>query len=70
VQMAMGVRGGRVLGGVRGGAKGGGLGGGWAVVLLSARARREGKKDFGWEGQEVVQQQKMPADAQSLVLTR
>jgi len=46
------------------------LGGGWAVVLCSVRARREGKKDFGWEGQEVAQQQKMPADAQSLVLTK
>ena len=68
--MAMGVPGGRVLGGERGGAKGGGLGGGWAVVLCSARARREGKKDFGWEGQEVAHQQKMPADAQLLVLTR
>ena len=68
--MAMGVRGGRVLGGERGGVKGGGLGGGWTVALCSVRARREGKKDFGWEGQEVAQQQKMPADAQSLVLTR
>ena len=46
--MAMGVRGGRVLGGERGGAKGGGLGGGWVVVLCLVRARREGKKDFGW----------------------
>jgi len=53
-----------------GGVKGGGVGGGWAVALCSVRARREGKKDFGWEGQDAAQQQKMPAVAQSLVLTR
>ena len=53
-----------------GGVPWGGTGGGWAVALCSVRVRREGKKDFGWEGQDAAQQQKMPAVAQSLVLTR
>ena len=44
--------------------------GGWALALCSVRAQREGKKDFRWEGQDAVQQQMMPAVAQSLVLTR
>ena len=72
------VRGVNVLG-VRGevgwlvageGVPGGGTGGGWAVALCSVRARKEGKKDLGWEGQDAAQQQKMPAVVQSLVLTR
>ena len=66
----LGVRG-EVGGVVAGGCVlGGRTGGGWAVVLCSVRARREGKKDLGWEGQDAAQQQKMPAVVQSLVLTR
>lgn len=53
-----------------GGVPGGGTGGGWAVALCSVRARKEGKKDLGWEGQDAAQQQKMPVVVESLVLTR
>ena len=55
--------GGAVVGGV---VPGGGMGGGWQVALWSASARREEKKVFGREGQEVEQQQKMSAVVQLL----
>ena len=71
MQIVRGEPGGRVLAwGGGGGDKGGGLGRGWVLALCSVRAQREGKKDFRWEGQDAVQQQMMPAVAQSLVLTR